>query len=528
MEGGPGRHMSIYYKRRYKRIKYHGNWCGPGWSAGKWQDSVDEDYPAIDEFDETCKKHDRAYARGENLSKADEEFYRENVGKGFKRSLAGHIVGLQGKLRSFSQKDSVSDMSKRKHRSPSLRGRLARATPATPARSRSRGRTQARAPSVRMASRSRSARRNRSVSRASSSVASGSRSVGDAGSMGKAGSRMKRVGSVSKLMKFGVSTSIEFGSVVSATECQYLGHVTCPIETMRRQLWRAIVKRMLIRAGKLNPKWDDSPRDILATDRMNVIYRDNMDTASGPFTHSVTVGALTQEGISDAFYTYFEGASSNVALVEISYRPDNGSIGASTINLNNSHVHFSCFSQLKMQNRTVNSVAADNADDVTNVPLIGRSYGGKGTGTKFLTDKDAAIPFIGHGYHGTIEKAGTSSELTEPPSPKLFSGVTEGGKENLPPGDIKTSSLVYKKTMTMMAFIALCYDNQVDGPPPGLVYRYRKFGLFKFYGFEKQIDALVYAPENAITIAYEHNLKVTLSITPGKTQITTTFIDENH
>lgn len=43
---------------------YHGNYCGPGWSAGQYKDAKDltqQDFdrvPAIDTLDEICKAHD--------------------------------------------------------------------------------------------------------------------------------------------------------------------------------------------------------------------------------------------------------------------------------------------------------------------------------------------------------------------------------------------------------------------------------------------------------------------------------------
>lgn len=76
-------------------FRYHGNYCGPGWSGGKYQPSIPYSgkVKSIDEFDETCKVHDSAYAiPGSDLNAADELFYQQNIGKGLKRSLAGIIV----------------------------------------------------------------------------------------------------------------------------------------------------------------------------------------------------------------------------------------------------------------------------------------------------------------------------------------------------------------------------------------------------------------------------------------------------
>jgi hypothetical protein len=82
---------------------YHGNWCGPGWSNGSKQESVRGYAPAIDEFDETCRQHDFAYADRDDLRSADMLFARENLGYGFKRSLAAVGVGLQGTFRPFDK-----------------------------------------------------------------------------------------------------------------------------------------------------------------------------------------------------------------------------------------------------------------------------------------------------------------------------------------------------------------------------------------------------------------------------------------
>jgi len=40
---------------------FHGNWCGPGWSSGRYTDNpeeVDWSVPAIDSIDQCCKEHD--------------------------------------------------------------------------------------------------------------------------------------------------------------------------------------------------------------------------------------------------------------------------------------------------------------------------------------------------------------------------------------------------------------------------------------------------------------------------------------
>lgn len=78
---------------------YRGNYCGPWWSDGKWQESVIGKSAALSDFDATCKEHDASYALHEDLKAADYRFFRANFGVGVVRTVAGLAVGLQGLLR---------------------------------------------------------------------------------------------------------------------------------------------------------------------------------------------------------------------------------------------------------------------------------------------------------------------------------------------------------------------------------------------------------------------------------------------
>jgi len=81
-------------------MRYHGNYCGPNWSAGKRQSSVVSDLPALDEFDESCKVHDAAYAENRPLKAADYAFAADNLMTLHpKRWIAGGLVGIQGFMR---------------------------------------------------------------------------------------------------------------------------------------------------------------------------------------------------------------------------------------------------------------------------------------------------------------------------------------------------------------------------------------------------------------------------------------------
>lgn len=90
-------------------MKYHGNYCGPYWSAGVAQPSVVSDVPAVDDFDSTCKTHDAAYATNDDLYEADGAFYDANIGKGLKRSVAALLVKGQQLLLRSSRNKNIND-----------------------------------------------------------------------------------------------------------------------------------------------------------------------------------------------------------------------------------------------------------------------------------------------------------------------------------------------------------------------------------------------------------------------------------
>jgi hypothetical protein len=79
-------------------MKFHGNYCGPNWSAGREQESVESSVPAVDDFDSTCKEHDASYATRKNMTQADYNFFKQNIGKGIVRSGAAIAVGAFGRF----------------------------------------------------------------------------------------------------------------------------------------------------------------------------------------------------------------------------------------------------------------------------------------------------------------------------------------------------------------------------------------------------------------------------------------------
>lgn len=70
-------------------------YCGPYWSDGKFQKSVDDGRPALSKLDDACRRHDAAYKNyktQKDLEVADTKFYNETKNLGLRGRLYGGAV----------------------------------------------------------------------------------------------------------------------------------------------------------------------------------------------------------------------------------------------------------------------------------------------------------------------------------------------------------------------------------------------------------------------------------------------------
>ena len=83
-------------------VKFHGNWCGPNWTAGQRKSArlvtkKDRNVPAVDELDQCCKTHDLNIA--DKNPDANEIFIKQTEGLGIKAQIASKLVGAFGPSR---------------------------------------------------------------------------------------------------------------------------------------------------------------------------------------------------------------------------------------------------------------------------------------------------------------------------------------------------------------------------------------------------------------------------------------------
>ena len=61
----------------FDKFRFEGtDWCGPGWSDGKWQSNNGGYSTARSRFDQACKEHDSNLANHKGTKYSDLKFYK--------------------------------------------------------------------------------------------------------------------------------------------------------------------------------------------------------------------------------------------------------------------------------------------------------------------------------------------------------------------------------------------------------------------------------------------------------------------
>lgn len=517
--------------RPYKRFKgrfgiaYHGNYVGPGWSAGRYQDSVVSNVPPVDEFDRTAQIHDRAYARGEDLKEADYRFYRQNIGRGWKRSFAAMAVGAQGWLRAppkqTKRRLTISDRAHwpnkrflhkmpygRRVRRPRPNPRYARAAryrPYAPARRR-RGRVVRRRRPVR--------RMPKRANRNALTLSSGTLRP------------VQRVRHNTTLQTKGVTKVLERGGVVTRSQCVVLGHATSPSVRVIEIFAKALVKLLASRIGVLVNDMDHPINDGTIGDKWTISYRSNHDDGTTITGHDYTLTSANPK-LDTIAANWFGFISENLYAESyisdiVFYPAAASSLRLCRIDLRNAKVLLHATSQLKIQNRSFEN-ASDTMESLENMPVVGRQYEGYGMGTQYTASDDVAIPFIADRSYGIIDVDTANEaqpELKEPQPPHVFADVKRHGYAKLDPGQLKTSTLVYRKLFSMTEFMKRCVPNTTSA----VDYKMYGVGKFRFMMFEKQLDAGADDTGN-VKFGYEHNLRMSCAVYPIRNNYTVTMVE---
>ncbi|AXH76391.1 MAG: putative capsid protein [Kajamanuvirus moutis] len=413
-------------QRLFSTIRYHGNYCGPGWSDGAYHDSVCGYAPAIDEFDQTCKEHDCAYFKYGPHSEADHTFFRANVGKGIKRTLAGLAVVSHGNKSKMPPSrypptpdknmdviiDSMTESSypfSEKTNIPVMNGMIHAQLGGSFSKSRLSERT------------------------------------------------FKRICTT----RSGQSERAEYIGQFSGGDTVWFAHATHAYRAMLNNSARSIAKLMMVKMGISFDNWSDTIDPSLATVAMNLQYQQTAVASAVGDSIDNLIAADTYQSMAQkifgrlaAIYASFPDAY----LTELRFYKVLASterIPLATIRMIGMKVHFFSASTLAVQNVTSSQIGTTDLDDADNIgaaPLCGKIYQFKGNSARKVGKNREPVDLVATN-HVTANTGGAnpviSAAFSEPVHSYQFYHCQKVRAIELAAGQIKTNYISSMATTTL-------------------------------------------------------------------------------
>jgi hypothetical protein len=345
--------------------------------------------------------------------------------------------------------------------------------------------------------------------------------------------------------RLGTSVTLERGGIIRSgistpvsgnTVC--VGHSTMPQDTIIRLAFRAIFKKFYMKLGTYDMSdWNGTLIDVPGGAIFSLNYY-NTEEDTTLSTINCTTGSnvpapTSFNDLPEFFWKEIIKVSQpqNIRFDALTYfhpNPTNANAPNNTkLVLKDVLLHFYAKSTLKVQNRTLTKGADNESDDVDNVPLYGKSYFGFGNGTGAINKNGnysiASRDFIGDEKYGTIAKVPNEPWYQEPPGPEVFEKVKQFGKVALSPGDVKTSTLSYRKTISLQQFGRVVFNHETT--PDDDRHRRHYLGNYRFMMVEKMINAVGGTEENQISLAFETNLNIGCYATIRKSTFTSNVVD---
>lgn len=300
--------------------------------------------------------------------------------------------------------------------------------------------------------------------------------------------------SVKEIQKRGITFVQESRkvAVTNQSEALAIGHTTMPAKVCAVNLFRAIFKHLLLKAGVVIKDYgilavnaDFAVGDIIRVNR----YTDGTATSTSAVTRTVAANTTLDELPYLLAIDFDDSASINDRWDSIEIVPAAGSkMPAVNVQLNVLKVSVFTKTDLKVQNVTTDNITDIEADDITRVPLQGKTYTCRGnnfckkdngpqlTGF-FNTNNEEALygawtkqggQFVGGStidFYGAAAGPSNSTETTflkpaEPPRQYEIQNCERMGDLFIGPGEIKTSSMIQKFTFSVPYYIQMLYGNQ--------------------------------------------------------------------
>lgn len=336
----------------------------------------------------------------------------------------------------------------------------------------------------------------------------------------------KRIDDVAKFQRIGcVQTNEVSGTVTCPTtvDTVYFGHITCPVSQLNFIFCESLLKKLHYDLGVPIRSSQEVLSPLTVGDQIIFNFQTKMNGATA-LTLNFNFIALDTLSIQAARLVglLFNNATnySELDLVGVRFAPQaTSNFSFKRWDAGRIRVRFASKSSLKVQNVSAYSATDDEADNVANIPLYGKTYSGNNTGVQFQGRQViVGSNFTGGISTGVIFNQPDSNDnmyLKEPINAKTLGSKVVGGKIKIDPGHLVTNVLNWKKGYTMANYLTLVYDqiNQTDVAP------FIKIGKFCFYGLEKMINLGPTAGGN-MKFFYEINLQSMATVTIGRNTYT--------
>lgn len=326
----------------------------------------------------------------------------------------------------------------------------------------------------------------------------------------------KRRARASRAQRSGAVFKTEFGGSIVDSDCVYVGHVSCPIDTMQRALFMALTRKVFEKAGYQVTDWTQL---VGFTGELHLSWYYQIQAVSPnvttfPFTGGVTSYSTIADGILSLLNV--QVPSDKVPILHEVALWHGTTLKIGHINLNSASASFNCYSELSIQNRTTADSGAgtntESALNITNNPLHGLSYFGYGTSFYPLNLDStlvAYVPFVADENYGHFAvKSANSLPVVgrKPPQANFFSGSVKTSACSIVPGGIKKNVLFTKVSMKIPDFYVKFrtgLDNAVSTPI--------KVGKIQMFALEKMMNTRE-ADEPNVNVGYEVNTTVSCTL----------------
>jgi len=351
------------------------------------------------------------------------------------------------------------------------------------------------------------------------------------------GKRLKNYTKIDDCAVKGFVQKMEFNYQFNTNrQVAYVAHSSAPAKLLAECVFKSLIKKLFMMEGKIIPtdlsnlinRSPPPPLTLFRPYKLTLSYKERDGDSTiiqdfGVTNVDYTLNSLVEEVMiwfnadpdnrhSQQFLTFELRQLERVTIADVQYDYYNE---RQIIDLRTLRFDIVCKSRFKVQNRTFNSENNDEADDVDRVPLYGKSFEYKTTGTTFraaptnnaaTTGRLTTNPLTGCLPSPAAESGANDTQYKETPISQQVIGCYKTESVHLDPGSIKTSvmyenmNITFAEFMRKIIFVGELFRD--DGS-----FNQYWIGKTRLFAFEKMINVPAGA-FNEIRLITEHQIDI--------------------